>query len=192
MPSKSEIRTQMRKARREHADGLPEQVRALVFHRPPAPVLELLPHDAVIGLYQAEHGEAPASGYAKFFQERGHTLALPFLADRESAMTFRVHTDPFEQSDLVEGSFGLYQPAASAKELAPDVLFVPLIAFTADGNRLGQGGGHYDRWVADHPQAIRIGLGWDIQEVDALPLEPHDQRLHAVVTPTRFLGPFDA
>ena len=56
--------------------------------------------------------------------------------------------------------------------------------------RLGQGGGHYDRWLAHHPDTIRIGMAWDGQLVDELPVEPHDVPLDAVVTPTRLYGPF--
>jgi 5-formyltetrahydrofolate cyclo-ligase len=70
------------------------------------------------------------------------------------------------------------------------VLFVPVVGFTEDGARLGQGGGHYDRWLAAHPGAVAIGLAWDCQRVDALPVEPHDAPLAAVVTPTRLYGPF--
>lgn len=70
------------------------------------------------------------------------------------------------------------------------MLFVPLVGFTAEGARLGQGGGHYDRWLADHPDTTAIGLAWDGQRVDDLPTEAHDIPLAAVVTPTRIYGPF--
>ena len=65
------------------------------------------------------------------------------------------------------------------------------MGFTPSGKRLGQGGGHYDRWLAEHPAVLKIGLAWDIQCVepeDALPTEPHDIALDAVVTPTRMYG----
>ncbi|MFN6934263.1 MAG: 5-formyltetrahydrofolate cyclo-ligase, partial [Tsuneonella sp.] len=94
-----------------------------------------------------------------------------------------------EGSDLEDGPFGL-QPAPDAEEVRPDVLFIPLVAFSPDGRRLGQGGGHYDRWLAAHPDTLAIGLAWDVQEVADLPLETHDRRLDAVVTPTRVIGPF--
>jgi 5-formyltetrahydrofolate cyclo-ligase len=62
--TKKEIRNRLRKARVEHAASLPPEVSNLVFHRPPAAVLDLIPDDAVIGLYRADPGEAAASGYA--------------------------------------------------------------------------------------------------------------------------------
>jgi 5-formyltetrahydrofolate cyclo-ligase len=187
---KNEIRRRLRKARREHAASLPEQVSALVFHRPPAAVLELVPDDAVIGLYRADTGEAPASGYAKFLHERGHTIALPWLVDLQTPMIFRVHCDPYAESDLAPGYFGLMQGSEDAPEVVPDVLFMPLVAFTASGDRIGQGGGFYDKWLGAHPDVTRIGMAWDVQEVPELPIEPHDMGLTAVVTPTRVLGPF--
>lgn len=187
--SKSELRKRLRADRRAFADSLPRQVRALVFHRPPRPVLDLVPAGAAIGLYHAAAGEAPTAGYARFFFERGHCIALPWFADRAAPMTFRAHSEPYSGADLAPGPFGP-QPDAEAEEVVPQVLFVPLIAFTTDGHRLGQGGGHYDRWLAAHPGAARIGLAWDMQEVPAIPHEPHDMPLTALVTPTRMLGPF--
>ena len=187
---KAEIRSRLRKARREHAAALPPEVSALVFRRPPGPILDLVPDDATIGLYRADPGEAPASGYAKFFLERGHTIALPWLVNLETPMVFRVHTDPWGESDLAKGYFGLMQGSEEAPEVVPDVLFMPLVAFTPRGDRLGQGGGFYDKWLGAHPDTIRIGLAWDMQEVPELPVEPHDMGLTAVVTPTRVLGPF--
>lgn len=187
---KKEIRNRLRKARVEHASSLPDQVRALVFHRPPAAVLELIPQDAVIGLYRTDPGEAPASSYAKFFFDRGHTVALPWLVNLQTPMIFRVHTDPHGESDLAQGYFGLMQGSEDAPEVVPDVLFMPLVAFTADGQRLGQGGGFYDKWLGAHPDVLRFGLAWDMQEVPELPVEPHDMALTGVITPTRLLGLF--
>lgn len=176
--------------RREHVAGQPPAIRSLLFNRPPAPLLDLIPDGAVIGLYHATSNEAPTASYAKFFFERGHTLALPRFASQQSEMAFAASTDPFTESDLLEGPFQLMQPAADAKKLVPDVVFVPLVGFTADGHRLGQGGGHYDRWLEVHPDRTKVGLAWDVQLVETMPLEPHDQQLDAVVTPTRMYGPF--
>lgn len=190
MPSKTELRKSLRKARLEHVQAQPDSIRALLFHRPPEPLLQKVPSDAVIGLYQAVAGEAPASGYAKFFQEAGHTIALPSFASDTAEMQFREHNDPYEHSDLSRGPYGIMQPSAKAAKMVPDLVFVPLVGFTAEGNRLGQGGGHYDRWLAAHPGRIAIGLAWDVQLCEALPAEPHDIGLDAIVTPTRIYGPF--
>ncbi|MEM6475219.1 MAG: 5-formyltetrahydrofolate cyclo-ligase [Pseudomonadota bacterium] len=189
MPNtKSSLRTQLRKARRDHVATQPDSIRGLLFHHPPAPLLAKISTQASIGLYHATGAEAPASGYAKHFHEAGHTIALPHFSAANAAMTFREHSDPFGESDLVTGPFDLCQPTPDAAAIIPEVLFVPLIGFTAEGDRLGQGGGHYDRWLTEHPGRMTIGLAWDVQLCESLPVEPHDIALDAIVTPTRIYG----
>ena len=187
---KQQLRDELRRKRIEHAANLPREVSALVFSRPPGPVLELVPESATVGLYRADAGEAPTSGYTKFFFERGHPVALPRVTTLDKPMEFRRHTDPYEESDLEAGVWGLRQPGVEAPVVVPEVLFIPLVGFTARGDRLGQGGGYNDRFLAAHPQTIAIGMAWDVQEVPELPTELHDMRLSAIVTPTRVLGPF--
>ncbi len=188
--TKQALRKALRAERRRHVAALPDATRALLFRVPPAPLAALVPAGATIGLYRANPHEAPAASYARHFGELGHTLALPRFAHREAAIEFALHTDPFGESDLEVGPYGLMQPQADAMATTPDVLFVPLLGFTADGRRLGQGGGHYDRWLAAHPGVPAIGMAWDCQLVDDIPHEEHDRPLAAVVTPMRLYGPF--
>jgi 5-formyltetrahydrofolate cyclo-ligase len=181
---KQHLRARMRAMRREHVASLADATSALLFMRPPAPVAALVPAGASIGLYCARADEAPTIGYARWFAERGHRLALPWFSARGAPMTFRAWTDPFGGTGLSEGPYGP-QPEAPADLLSPDIVLVPLLAFTAHGERLGQGGGHYDRWLEAHPQTVPIGMAWDCQLVDSLPGEAHDRPMRAVVTPTR-------
>jgi 5-formyltetrahydrofolate cyclo-ligase len=187
---KKQLRSELRRKRKEHAAALPKEVSALVFNRPPAQLLDLVPEGATVGLYRSDEGEAPSSRYIRFFFERGNRIALPRVTTLDNPMEFRVHTDPWEERDLESGVWGLRQPGLSAPLVVPDVLFMPLVGFTTGGDRLGQGGGYYDRYLAANPQVTAIGMAWDIQEVPELPTEPHDMRLTAIVTPTRVLGPF--
>lgn len=163
-------------------------VRALLFNVPPRPVLPKIKAGASIGLYHATEFEAPTGAYARFFHEAGHTIALPCFTDENTAMEFRAHTDPHAETDLEPGPFGLVQPANNAEIISPDIVFVPLIGFTQDLERLGQGGGHYDCWLAAHTGTLAIGLAWDVQLCEELPVEPHDMKLSGVITPTRMYG----
>jgi 5-formyltetrahydrofolate cyclo-ligase len=187
---KKRLRSELRRKRIAHAEALPPEVSALVFNRPPRAVLDLVPVSATVGLYRSDTGEAPSRGYIKYFFENGHKTALQRVTTLDQPMEYRLHTDPYEESDLEAGVWGLRQPGVDAPVVVPEVLFMPLIGFTAKGDRLGQGGGYYDRFLAAHPQTIAIGMAWDVQEVAELPLELHDMRLSAIVTPTRVLGPF--
>ncbi|WP_333605774.1 5-formyltetrahydrofolate cyclo-ligase [Novosphingobium sp.] len=182
---KSVLRAAYRKARSSHVANLPEGLRALVFHRPPTPIAEQVGESSIIGLYYPCANEAPAAGWARWFAENGRTIALPWFAAREAAMEFRIWANPWNEDSLVPGPWRALQPATDAALVVPNIVVVPLLAFTATGHRLGQGGGHYDRWLATHPQVPAIGLAWDCQIAEALPCELHDRPLAAVVTPTR-------
>ena len=186
MDEKQLLRARYRRARRAHVAALPGTMRRLLFLRPPAPIADLAPEGSPIGLYHATPDEAPARAYAQWFYENGRAIALPWFAARGEAMRFRLWQDPYDDAGLEPGPYGALQPGADAPEVTPTLAFVPLLAFTARGERLGQGGGHYDRWLANHSQTIPVGLGWDCQLADSLPFEPHDRQLRAVVTPTRF------
>lgn len=189
---KKRLRSHLRKLRREHAENLPREVSALVFSRPPAPVLARIPEGATIGIYRADPGEAPTERYVSFFHERGHPIARPRVTTLGQPMEFRLHANPLDEDELEDGPLGLRQPPTTSPLVVPDVLFMPLVGFTTRGERIGQGGGFYDRYLAAHPEAHAIGLAWDVQEVPELPLEPHDHPLDLIVTPTRVLGPFGA
>lgn len=86
---------------------------------------------------------------------------------------------------LETGAFGAAIPVG-AQELVPDLLIVPLLAFTVSGFRLGYGGGFYDRTLAGLRAgggSVRaIGFAYAAQQVDALPLEDTDLALDAIVT----------
>lgn len=191
MESKAALRTRLKAARRAHRAALPEGVRALLFLRPPRAISDGIAAGTTIGVYAETPDEAPASGYARWFHEQGHPVALPWFASRETPMAFRRWDDPFAPDGLERGPWGMLQPPASAALVEPEVIFVPLVGFTASGARLGMGAGHYDRWLGDRPQVRAIGLGWDCQEAPLIPLEPHDRALDAVITPTRLVGPFE-
>ena len=91
-------------------------------------------------------------------------------------------------SDVVPGRFGILEPRQAVcrppEAFAPDVILVPGLAFDRRGNRLGFGGGYYDRLLAlpMAAAAFVVGLGYAFQLVDHLPAEPWDRPVNAVVT----------
>ena len=90
---------------------------------------------------------------------------------------------------LRDGPFGAKVPEAD-DYFEPEILIVPLVAFDAAGNRLGYGGGFYDRTLErlrNRRATLAIGFAFDAQEAEQLPLEPTDQPLDMIVTESRIL-----
>ena len=76
-------------------------------------------------------------------------------------------------------------PPATGKELTPNLILVPLLAFDRAGRRLGQGGGHYDRIISLYRAhgAIAVGLAYAEQQMERVPVGAHDSALDWVLTP---------
>jgi 5-formyltetrahydrofolate cyclo-ligase len=68
-----------------------------------------------------------------------------------------------------------------------DLIVAPALAYDRRGNRLGRGGGYYDRFISRHSGALVCGLAFDGQLLDDLPAEPHDQPVNMVATNVEFL-----
>ena len=180
LPSrKRHLREKLRFRRRHFAANLDEFTRFAAFRALPEPLAEIVGVQAVVGAY-APWGDEPDI----LPMLATYPLALPHHDGRVDTMGFR----RWQAGDaLVKGPWGTPQPADSAESAFPTLLFCPLVGFDRHGGRIGQGGGHYDRWFAAHPDALRIGIGWSVQEVDAMPLEPTDVALDAVLTEQEFI-----
>ena len=88
---------------------------------------------------------------------------------------------------LVPGAFGISEPSATAAEVVPDIVLVPLVAFDRAGHRIGYGAGYYDRTLEAlrrHKTLVAIGLAFTVQEIPQVPALPHDVRLDYVLTET--------
>ena len=95
---------------------------------------------------------------------------------------------------MLVNRFGIPEPMLTKNNLCPlsqiDLIFTPLVAFDSSGNRLGMGGGFYDRTLApikrDQLTTQLIGLAHNCQQVDALSQDSWDIPLNGIVTPTEF------
>jgi 5-formyltetrahydrofolate cyclo-ligase len=108
---------------------------------------------------------------------RGHPILLPETPPRGHPLLFR-HWHPGAR--MIRERFGTERPDGDPG--TPDVLFVPMLAFDAHGNRLGYGGGYYDRTLALHTNTRAIGFAYAAQHVDAVPHGPHDRPLARIFT----------
>lgn len=154
----------------------------------------LLRSGARVGGYLATPRELNIDALLKKLQQHGVRVWAP----RETS-TLCDDAAPFGEvaadwSNVIsgKGNLQLRVPRAAAhcergtaRDL--DAVLVPGLAFDESGSRLGQGGGWYDRVLAAAPGICKIGLGFDFQIVALLPVQPHDVRMNAVITPARSL-----
>jgi 5-formyltetrahydrofolate cyclo-ligase len=112
----------------------------------------------------------------------GIATALPVTGPRGTPLVFRKWTygDP-----TAAGKMGILEPLATAPEVDPDFLFVPLAAFDRGGHRIGYGAGYYDRSLAKlraMKTICAVGVAFASQEIPKAPHEAHDQPLDYVLT----------
>lgn len=114
----------------------------------------------------------------------GATLLLPVLLD-DGDLDWAVYTGP---GSLAPGPRGLREPTGARIGVDAirdvDLCLVPALAVSRTGLRMGRGGGSYDRALARITAARVVALLHDGELRDEVPAEPHDRRVHAVITPT--------
>jgi 5-formyltetrahydrofolate cyclo-ligase len=139
-----------------------------------------------IVLYSALANEVSTEGILAAALAAGRALFYPRL-DRASNSLALCKVE--SRSDLAPGAYGILEPGTPAIDIAslpPSLVIVPGVAFTPRGERLGRGGGHYDRLLAElteyAPHAISVGLAYSFQLLDQIPQTELDQRLNFVVT----------
>jgi len=114
--------------------------------------------------------------------EAGATLALPVVAGRAKPLIMRAW---LWGEPLGSGVWGIREPNPEARQVDPDVLLVPLLAFDRAGYRLGYGGGYYDLTIAGlraRKAVTAVGIAFSAQEVPRVPTTPRDSRLDLVLT----------
>ena len=164
-----------------------------------------LAHDSGVGhaghlsSVLAGYRGVPLSGYAQMRTEIDPTPAmeeaaahgpvcLPVIESAGLPLKFRAWTPGCA---MTAGAFGAQIPEAG-DWITPEILIVPLVAFSRAGGRLGYGGGFYDRTLEQlraHKPTLAIGFAYAAQEMDDLPLEPTDQPLDLIVTEQGVIEP---
>jgi 5-formyltetrahydrofolate cyclo-ligase len=140
--------------------------------------------------YAAIGSEADITSLIAVAVLQGLQTSLPWIASRAEQPTSRMMCfkrwtpgDP-----LIKSDYGFLQPLASQPEIAPAFILIPLVAFDRCCNRLGQGAGDYDRALANLPNAIKLGIAWSVQEVDAIPVDSWDVPLDAILTEREWIS----
>lgn len=124
-------------------------------------------------------------------RQQGMRVAVPLVDASAVSMIPLLIEDP--EKDLAPGYYNIPEPdprkSLWLKASEIDAAIIPGSVFDIHGGRLGYGGGYYDRFLSnDAPQARRIGFAFELQLVDKVPLEPHDQPLDILITEKRIVN----
>lgn len=131
-----------------------------------------------ICLYNALPDELPT----REFIDKWHSVKKFFLP-RVNGVNLDIL--PYSPGELHKGAFDIEEPDGDTP-VDPhllDLIIVPAVAYDAKGNRLGRGKGFYDRLLSSSP-ATTVGIAYDFQLMEELPVEPHDIPVDIVITQT--------
>ena len=166
-----DIRRHLPSEERAH---LAEDIQARLF------ALSAFRQGGTVLLFSSFGSEVPTAGVAERLLSEGRRVLMPFL-DGD-----RMHAAELHPGDvLVPSSYGPKEPPTRTP-VDPgevDVIVAPGLAFDPAGYRLGYGGGHYDRYLRALPaRAIRVGIAFHLQVVDAVPHGQADEQVDFIVT----------
>lgn len=145
-------------------------------------LLPHLPKKAKIGFYLDDFGELPTAPILAFCQKHGFMPYLPITV-KNKALTFAPCFYELSKTPLKKHSLGMKEPFAkniiTADQL--DCIICPLVAVDKHGNRLGMGGGFYDRTFA-HFTGLKVGWCYHFQIVETLVVNDWDKKVDMVVS----------
>jgi|TARA_B100000780_G_scaffold216278_1_gene155645 5-formyltetrahydrofolate cyclo-ligase len=138
-----------------------------------------------IGGYYPINFEVDDLELLKKFEKKKINISLPVIKKN-----FQMNFYKWSFSDLLKiNKYGIPEPETK-NIVYPDVILVPLVAFDKNLNRLGYGGGYYDRLIAKlskKKKIVKIGLAFSVQKIDKVPINMYDQKLDYVVTNKRIM-----
>jgi 5-formyltetrahydrofolate cyclo-ligase len=133
-----------------------------------------------IGGYYPVNFEVDDLELLKKFEKNKFNVSLPVIKKN-----FQMNFYKWSFSDLLRiNKHGIPEPETKSI-VYPDILLIPLVAFDKNLNRLGYGGGYYDRLIeklSKKKKIIKIGLALSVQKIDKVPIDIHDQKLDYIVT----------
>lgn len=150
---------------------------------------EIIRSASHLGLFLSFDGEINTNPLIKNLWAQNKKVYLPVLHPFSRYQLLFLNYRP--DTLLIKNRFNIAEPTLNVMDVIPitqlDVLFVPLVAFDKQGQRLGMGGGFYDRLLSDwHKKHFYpIGLAHDCQLVDKIPTAPWDIPLPEIITPSK-------
>jgi 5-formyltetrahydrofolate cyclo-ligase len=134
----------------------------------------------VFSFYWPIKGEPDLRPLMTRFHNEGFLIALPIVEVKAAPLVFRRWTP---DTRMQRGDWNIPVPPPEAEEIVPDLSLAPLVGWTADGYRLGYGGGYFDRTLAAlSPRPFTIGIGFQSAQLKTIFPQSHDIPLNAIVT----------
>jgi 5-formyltetrahydrofolate cyclo-ligase len=167
-------------ARRDALPASERQGAAETIAARPFPVP--FPTGAVVAGFMPMKSEINPLPLMRKLADAGAELALPVVSGRGRPLVMRAYR--FGEP-LAAGVWGIREPPPGAREVAPDILLVPLLAFDRRGQRIGYGAGYYDMTIAALraiKKVVAVGLAFAAQEVSTVPTSARDVSLDLVLT----------
>ena len=133
----------------------------------------------IIGGYYPVNSEMDDLDLLKRFENKNYIISLPVIKKN-----FNMDYYKWSFSDPLRiNKYGIPEPA-NKNIIYPDILLIPLVAFDKNLNRLGYGGGYYDRLIKkfSKKKIIKIGLAFSFQKVNNIPINEYDIKLDFIVT----------
>ena len=134
----------------------------------------------VIGGYYPSNFEIDDLEILNLLEKKNYKISLPIIKKNNQMDFFKWSIN----NPLKINKYGIAEPVSS-KILLPDLLFVPLVGYDQDLNRLGYGGGFYDRYIdkaEKRKKIVKVGLAFSYQKVKKIPVISHDKKLDLIIT----------
>ena len=144
------------------------------------PLIEEMDNE-FIGTYISFRNELDTRKLNQYFLERELKLALPAIDFENKQINFFGYD---KSTELIENKFSILEPKNKDEVIFPKIIFIPLLAYSKSGYRLGYGGGYYDKYLSKNGigDIKKIGIAFSFQEVEQIPVEDHDERLDWILT----------
>ncbi len=137
----------------------------------------------IIGSYYSIKDEFETSYINNQIINFNKTLCLPVMQSNSSPLIYRMIN---KKTKMIKKKYGIFEPNFDSKEVSPDLIFVPCLAYDRSGYRLGYGGGYFDRTIKklkyNNPKIITIILAFNEQKVQKIIYNDFDQKLDYILT----------
>ena len=134
----------------------------------------------IIGGYYPTNYEIDDLEILNYFFKKGSTISLPKIKKKNQMEFYKWYSN----EPLLINKYGIPEPETTNR-VYPDILFIPLVAFDKELNRLGYGGGYYDRYIqkiSKIKKIVKVGLAFSFQKLKTIPTNKHDKKLDIIIT----------